>query len=170
MGDSLLATTQELDGKIGLNADAITTISESVGTNSQNIGALSTKVDAASADRATLKQQLQDANERIAEIERKLKEVGAVTSSAQANLGMPGDEEPMPDDDFTGYDYPQGIATSTSELADANKNLLVYCLVIFNIGTILGCISCLYWRQKSSVKEYKSVVPQFEEEEMKALA
>merc|ERR1712154_241677 len=144
-----------------------------MGAGMDAVSANEAKIEAANTDRATLKQQLEAANERIAAIERKLKEVGKVTSSAAVGSDIviaAGDDEAMPDDDFMGYDYPEAIATSTSELADANKNLLVYALVIFNIGTILGCISCLYWRQKSSVKEYKSVVPQFEDEEMKALA
>merc|ERR1712154_91851 len=105
-----------------------------------------------------LQKQLDDANERIAQIEKKLKQIGEVTSSAQ----MVGEMQDG-DDDFIGYDYPQ-----TSEFADANKNLLVYCLVIFNIGTILGCLSCLYWRQKAApAKGYVSAIQQFEDEEVK---
>merc|ERR1711997_974707 len=97
---------------------------------------------------------------RIAALERKLKEVGQVASSARMNAPNDMDEEPTFDD----YDYPQ---SEFDDLADANKNLLVYCLVIFNIGTILGCISCLYWNQKAPAKGYKSVIPQFEDEEVK---
>jgi len=86
---------------------------------------------------------------RIDALERKMKNVGKAASSAQS-VGA------MPEDSFNGY-----------ELADANKNLLVYCLVIFNIGTILGCISCLYWNQKAPAKGYKSVIPQYEDEDVK---
>merc|ERR1712154_254358 len=92
---------------------------------------------------------LNDAIVRIAALERKMKDIGKVASSAQS-VGA------MPEDGFSGY-----------ELADANKNLLVYCLVIFNIGTILGCISCLYWNQKAPAKGYKSVIPQYEDEDVK---
>jgi len=139
-----------------------------------NVASLRKGLDAANAkitanagnlkkETGDLQKQLDDANERIAEIEKKLKQIGEVTSSAQM-VGAMQDG----DDDFIGYDYPQTIATSTSELADANKNLLVYCLVIFNIGTILGCLSCLYWRQKAApAKGYVSAIQQFEDEEVK---
>merc|ERR1711902_422713 len=110
------------------------------------------KIDSNAGQIAANTNKLNGAIARIAALERKMKNVGNAASSAQS-VGA------MPDDGFGGY-----------ELADANKNLLVYCLVIFNIGTILGCISCLYWNQKAPAKGYKSVmIPQFEEEEVKAL-
>merc|ERR1719464_695278 len=46
---------------------------------------------------------------------------------------------------------------TASAISDANKNLLVLCLVVFNIGTILGCISCLFWSKRSRMTSAKVI-------------
>merc|ERR1711978_442289 len=43
---------------------------------------------------------------------------------------------------------PSGSAQAMSAVS---QNTLIICLVLFNIGTILGCISCLFWRKGAAV-------------------
>jgi len=53
----------------------------------------------------------------------------------------------------------------------ANEDLMILCLVLFNIGTILSCISCLYLIKKRGApsKGYVSVEPQNEDEDEEEL-
>jgi len=34
--------------------------------------------------------------------------------------------------------------------AQTTQDLMIYALVIFNIGTLMGCVSCIYWSQKKT--------------------
>jgi len=34
--------------------------------------------------------------------------------------------------------------------AQTTQDLMIYALVIFNIGTLMGCVSCIYWQQKKT--------------------
>merc|ERR1712228_571923 len=40
----------------------------------------------------------------------------------------------------------------TSVMSHVSQNTLIICLVVFNIGTILGCISCLFWSKRGRAK------------------
>merc|ERR1712154_21912 len=59
----------------------------------------------------------------------------------------------------------------TSVMSNVSQNTLIICLVLFNIGTILGCISCLFWQKRGGAKGYVSKavydgISNFDEEEV----
>lgn len=53
------------------------------------------------------------------------------------------------------YSVPMGeIGYDAAAASDATKNVMVYVLVMFNIGTLLSCLSCIYWtRQRDAAKQ-----------------
>lgn len=58
---------------------------------------------------------------------------------------------------LNGYAAARGDNTNVDDgnataLSTEAKDLLIVCLLIFNIGTILGCISCLFWSKQQRVK------------------
>merc|ERR1712062_621880 len=71
-------------------------------------------------------------------------------------------------ENFIDFDPSSNTNPSASAISAANKNLLILCLVVFNIGTILGCISCLFWSKQSRMTSAKVIydgVHGFDEEE-----
>merc|ERR1712083_621780 len=42
------------------------------------------------------------------------------------------------------------IEEPTGALSTVSAETLIICLVIFNIGTILGCVSCLFWKKRAA--------------------
>merc|ERR1712228_708160 len=53
------------------------------------------------------------------------------------------------------YSVPMGeIGYDAAAASDATKNVMVYVLVMFNVGTLLSCLSCIYWtRQRDAAKQ-----------------
>merc|ERR1711997_1451046 len=37
--------------------------------------------------------------------------------------------------------------------AQSTKDAMIYALVLFNIGTLMGCVSCIYWQQMKGKRE-----------------
>ena len=72
-----------------------------------------------------------DMNRRVMAIERRLGMSNAMSVSANAALD-----------------------NGSSVVSTDNRDLLIIALVVFNIGTILGCISCLVWNKKVGAKGY----------------
>jgi len=66
--------------------------------------------------------------ERVARIESTLNGFAAAQSISSFNL--------------------DGNASTSTAMTTEAKDLLIVCLLIFNIGTILGCISCLFWSKQ----------------------
>merc|ERR1712087_785923 len=102
-----------------------------------------------------LQLQLDDALVTINALEKTLKGFQK-KSSAQAALGSV---------DLLDTDQ-------TSVMSNVSQDTLIICLVVFNIGTILGCISCLFWSKRGRAKGYVSKVvydgvSNFDEEELK---
>merc|ERR1712154_659292 len=109
--------------------------------------------DGLDGDIDKLQSQLDDANDQIEKLEKTLKGFEK-RSSAQAALGSV---------DLLDTNQP-------SVMSDVSQNTLIICLVVFNIGTILGCISCLFWSKRAGAKGYVSKVvydgvSNFDEEE-----
>merc|ERR1712083_58768 len=103
-----------------------------------------------------LKSTLDDALGKIGELEDTLNGFKKKRSSAQAAVGSV---------DLLDTDQ-------TSVMSNLSQDTLIICLVVFNIGTILGCISCLFWSKRGRAKGYVSKVvydgvSNFDEEELK---
>merc|ERR1712083_667803 len=102
-------------------------------------------------DIGNVKAKLDDALVTINALEKTLKGFKK-KSSAQAALGSV---------DLLDTNQPSAMST-------ASQNTLILCLVVFNIGTILGCISCLFWSKQSRMSSAKVIydgVHDFDEED-----
>lgn len=96
--------------------------------------ALDKRVDAASSN----KNKVNYMNDKIAAMEKYLDEIGGSFAAQSAAMDVsPMDVSPMD------RDYP------TQNVFGDSQDLIIICLVIFNIGTVLGCFSCLYWTKKN---------------------
>merc|ERR1712110_531637 len=87
------------------------------------------------------------------------------SASPQSNSASSSSDEGA---NFNDFDPSSNSNPTASAVSAANKNLLVLCLVVFNIGTILGCISCLFWSKQSRMTSAKVIydgVHDFDEEE-----
>jgi len=88
------------------------------------------------------------------------------SASPQSNSASSSSDEGA---NFIDFDPSSNMnSTTASAISVANKNLLILCLVVFNIGTILGCISCLFWSKQSRMGNGKVIydgVHDFDEEE-----
>jgi len=87
------------------------------------------------------------------------------SASPQSNSASSSSDEGA---NFIDFDPSSNSNPTASAISAANKNLLVLCLVVFNIGTILGCISCLFWSKQSRMTSAKVIydgVHDFDEEE-----
>jgi len=80
---------------------------------------------------ATLTKNVKALTGRIAKLEKHLDEIGGGFKAQSAPMDVL-DYNNAPRDAFGGY-----------------SDLVIISLVIFNIGTVLACVSCLYWNKKA---------------------
>merc|ERR1719412_765234 len=96
----------------------------------------------AESDIAGLNDKIVSVETQLDDIFNRLDDIDAVLDKMRAAL-----DEPISAAMANG-----GAVDSTSMISTANKDVLIYCLVIFNIGTIIGCISCLFLSKQTQSK------------------
>merc|ERR1712087_1078408 len=150
---------EEISKKVGGLKGKLDDVNDKIGNLETEDGRLDREIKAVDAklgkvDNA-LNKKLDDALVTINALEDTLKGFQK-KSSAQAALGSV---------DLLDTNQPSAMST-------ASQDTLIICLVVFNIGTILGCISCLFWSKRGGAKGYVSKVvydgvSNFDEEELK---
>merc|ERR1711997_1115014 len=121
-----------------------------------------TKMGSAESDIAGLNDKIVSVDTELDDVYKRLDDIDAVLDKMKAALE--GSEPETAAAMANG-----GVIDSTSMISTANKDVLIYCLVIFNIGTIIGCISCLFLSKQTQSKPKGYVYDGVEENEIENL-
>lgn len=120
----------------------LSTVQESIAGYDATLSAVQESVAGYDAALGEVRDQMAEIIERLGNMEDHLSGLSDIAFDADAD-GDAAYSEPMGE---IGYD-----AVAASE---ASKDVMLYALVIFNIGTLLGCLSCIYWmRQREAAKQ-----------------